>query len=252
MTEASENTQFLNDCFEKLGLPLNERQQAQFLHYAALLAEWNEKINLTAITDYKEVAVKHFADSCAPAAEKSLADKLKTARLADIGTGAGFPGVPLKILFPEMELTLMDSLAKRIRFLEMLCGELGLEGVRCVHGRAEDLAKQPEYREQFDAVTARAVAQMNVLAEYTLPFVRKGGCLLAYKGADTEEELAQARAAVRLLGGGAVKTRHFTLPEGGYGRSLIIIEKIAATPARYPRKAGTAAKAPLGAAKGGL
>ena len=252
MTDLSKKNEYLTSVFEALGLPLSERQQAQFLRYAELLAEWNEKINLTAITDYQEVVVKHFADSCAPAAERDLTEKLKTARLADIGTGAGFPGVPLKILYPEMELTLMDSLAKRIRFLETLCAELGLEGVRCVHGRAEDLAKNPEFREQFDLVTARAVAQMNVLAEYTLPFVRTGGCLLAYKGADTEEELAQAKAAIRLLGGGKTKVHSFTLPEGGYGRSLIIVEKTAATPARYPRKAGTATKAPLGAAKGGL
>ena len=242
--EAKQN-EYLHARFENLGVCLDERQEKQFLDYARLLAEWNEKINLTAITDFEGIVLKHFVDSCAPVMFPELKSFLPASSLIDVGTGAGFPGIPLKILFPELKLTLADSLAKRIRFLEVLCAELGLKDVECVHGRAEDLAKSPRFREAFSAATARAVAPLNVLAEYTLPFVKKEGLLIAYKSADIGEEAKDAEGALGILGGDKPKILRFTLPESELGRSLVLVKKKKATPAKYPRKAGTAAKDPL-------
>ena len=243
-SQSMEKEAFLAARFEALGVVLNDRQIGQFIRYAQLLAEWNEKINLTAITAFEDVAVKHFADSCAPVMFPDLAKKLENAAVADIGSGAGFPGIPLKILFPSMKLTMMDSLAKRIRFLELVCGELGLEAA-CVHGRAEDLAKEMRFREAFDVAAARAVAPMRILSEYCLPFVREDGLFLAYKTAQPEDELAQAERALKVLGGGEVQVLRFVLPETDYGRSLILVSKQGKTPGKYPRKAGTAARNPL-------
>ncbi|MBO4871991.1 MAG: 16S rRNA (guanine(527)-N(7))-methyltransferase RsmG [Lachnospiraceae bacterium] len=234
--------EYLEKAFAGLGIRLDSGQILAFERYTELLLSWNEKINLTAITDPQDIVIKHFADSCGPLGKEILGTE---GRLADIGTGAGFPGIPLKILCPDLEIVLMDSLKKRIGFLETVIDELSLKGIRAVHGRAEDLARTKEFREQFDLVTARAVAQLPVLAEYCLPFVKVGGSFLAYKSAGAQRETEQAAAAIRLLGGGKPEIREYLLPDSDYRRSLIRIEKRRETPKTFPRKAGTASKKPL-------
>ena len=235
---------------KKLNIDLSKEQIDAFLKYYELLIEWNEKINLTAITEYEEVCLKHFVDSMSivnafssfKEAEKFFSGKT----LIDVGTGAGFPGVCLKILFPQIKITLMDSLDKRIRFLGAVTEELGLSGVTLVHGRAEELGRKPGFREQFSVVVSRAVASLPVLLEYALPFTAPGGLFLAYKGADSDEEVRKARRAAVLLGGSAAKSEVFVLPESDYGRSLIAYRKIRSTPPRYPRGGGAIRKKPLG------
>lgn len=234
---------YLEEPFEKLGICLSDEQSSAFLRYADMLLIWNEKMNLTAITDPQEIIIKHFADSCAVIG-KELENSPK--KLADVGSGAGFPGIPLKIVCPDLEIVLMDSLQKRVGFLSAVIQELSLKKIRAVHGRAEDLAKDKEFREQFDLVTARAVASLPVLAEYCLPFVKIGGEFLAYKATGAKEEADQAAGAVRLLGGGKATIREYSLPGTDYQRSLIRIKKDRQTPKAYPRKAGTAGKKPLG------
>ena len=225
-----------------LGLSLTNRQREQFACYNELLLEWNGRMNLTALTAPRDVALKHMADSLA-AYDAAWFEGASTA--ADIGAGAGFPGLPLKIYRPELSLTLIDALAKRVRFLEAVVEALGLSGVTCVHARAEEAARQTAYRERFDLVFARAVAPLPVLAEYTLPFVRKGGRLLALKGAKYQEEAALAARALTILGGSLQMTRPVQLPGLSDKRAIVVIQKDRPTPAAYPRKAGVPEKKPL-------
>ena len=224
------------------GTPLDVAQTDQLAAYDSLLLEWNQKMNLTAITDPREVAVKHIVDSLSAFDPSLFKDGI---RAIDVGTGAGFPGLVLKIYFPSMELVLLDSLQKRVKFLEAVVSELGLSGVTCVHGRAEEAARQKNYRERFDVAFSRAVARLSVLAEYTLPFVRVGGSLLALKGARYAEEMAEAETAAKILGGSAPTSKTLKLPGLDDGRAIVRIDKIKPTPKAYPRKSGTPEKKPL-------
>ncbi len=232
--------------FQEAGLVLSEKQAGQFAAYAELLVQWNEKMNLTSITDFDEILEKHFLDSLAAAIRPVLPPDVWKGNLVDVGTGAGFPGIPLKIYYPDLKVTLLDSLNKRVGFLDQVIRELGLKKITAVHGRAEDLAKDPRYREQFGLCVSRAVAALPVLAEYCLPFVRRGGFLVAYKSGQVEEELTQGGKAVKVLGGSLQKTEKFVLPGTDISRSLVLIRKVENTPKKYPRKAGTPAKQPLG------
>ncbi|MBQ2066624.1 MAG: 16S rRNA (guanine(527)-N(7))-methyltransferase RsmG, partial [Clostridiales bacterium] len=228
-------------------VPLSAEDIRSFQIYASMLREKNKVMNLTAVDDEQGIAMKHFIDSLTlcpyiRAEEEKAAGK--TIRLADVGTGAGFPGLPLKISMPELDVTLMDSLAKRLNFLGEVTERLGLEKVSLVHTRAEDGGRDKRYRERYDVVTARAVARLPVLAEYCLPFVKVGGVFLAMKG-HAEEEVADAAKAIATLGGTIEKTDTFTLPGTDMERTIVVIRKVRPTPPRYPRKAGTPAKEPL-------
>lgn len=228
-----------------IGVTLNDRQIEQFEQYFAILTEWNQVMNLTAITEEKEVVTKHFTDSLA-LVKAMPKEELEAGRtLIDVGTGAGFPGIPLKIAFPNLKVTLLDSLNKRVKFLNTVCEELGLEGVEAVHGRAEDFGQNPKYREQYDLCVSRAVANMASLSEYCVPFVKVGGYFIPYKSGDVEEELKKAEKAIKLLGGTLCGVSKFSLPGGDGERSLIKIRKEKTTGKRYPRKAGLPAKEPL-------
>ncbi|WP_367006138.1 16S rRNA (guanine(527)-N(7))-methyltransferase RsmG [Streptococcus sp. ZY19097] len=224
------------------GFTLNDLQKKQFERYFELLIEWNKKINLTAITEKEEVYLKHFYDSLAPVLQGHI--KNEPVRLLDIGAGAGFPSLPMKILCPELEVTIIDSLNKRINFLTLLAGELGLDRVHFYHGRAEDFGQDKTFRATFDIVTARAVARMQVLSELTIPFLTIGGRLIALKAAAADEELADAKNALALLFAKVVLTYNYQLPNGD-GRNLTIVEKKKETPNKYPRKAGLPNKKPL-------
>ena len=225
------------------GLVLNDQQIAQFERYFQLLVEWNEKMNLTAITQREEVYLKHFYD-CLMALWNMPLDNYAL-QLCDVGAGAGFPSIPLKIAHPELQVTIVDSLQKRLTFINHLAQELGLEGVSCVHGRAEDVGQNPAYRGQFDLVTARAVASLNVLAEYCLPLVKIGGQFLALKAQKSDQELEEAGAAIRVLGAKLIKVTEDQLPVESADRRYILIQKTKETPNKYPRKAGKPAKNPI-------
>ena len=227
---------------EACGIFLTERQQEQFQQYYKLLVEWNERMNLTAITEPGEVAVKHMVDSLMGWEEGKLAED---ASIIDVGTGAGFPGIPLKIFRPSLKLFLLDSLQKRVNFLQALVDALGLEDVECVHGRAEEAARDSHLREHFDIAVSRAVARLPVLAEYCLPFVRVGGVFLAWKGMQYREEAEEAEKAVKLLGGSQIGITEVHLPGLEDVRAVLSIPKTKPTPKTYPRKAGTPAKKPL-------
>lgn len=224
------------------GLELNDRQKKQFHRYFQLLVEWNEKINLTAITAEDEVYLKHFYDSLAPILQGYILNE--PISLLDIGAGAGFPSLPMKILFPQLEVTIIDSLNKRIQFLHLLAEDLGLKGVHFYHGRAEDFAQDKQFRAQFDLVTARAVARMQVLSELTIPFLKVGGRLIALKASSAEDELNQAKNALNLLFAKVLENVDYQLPNGD-PRTLTIVEKKKETPNKYPRKAGVPNKRPL-------
>lgn len=227
---------------EELGIRLTDVQKKQFDRYYELLIEWNRVMNLTGITEYDEVNLKHFTDSLTIVRIKDM-DQIST--LIDVGTGAGFPGIPIKIAFPHIKLTLLDSLNKRIKFLDHTAEELGLENVITLHGRAEDYAKRSEYRERYDMCASRAVANLSTLSEYCIPFIKKGGCFVSYKSADSDEEIRMSERAVDMLGGNLKKIDKFCLPGSDMGRSLVLIEKVKSTPGKYPRKAGTPSKEPL-------
>lgn len=225
-----------------LGVELSERQVEQFNRYYELLIEWNEKINLTAITEKSEVWKKHFEDSLGII--KAI-DVNNIDSVIDIGTGAGFPGIPIKILFPHIKLTLLDSLNKRINFLNLVIDELGLDNVKTVHGRAEDYGKDVNFREQYDVCVSRAVANLATLSELCIPFVKVNGKFISYKSEKADEELETARKAIKILGGGNVDLVDVVLPDTDLCRKLIAVDKFCNTNKKYPRKAGTPGKEPL-------
>lgn len=236
---------FQNDlihAMEAMGFILEERQVQQFCRFEEMLLETNKVMNLTAITEPGEVAVKHMADSLSCYDEKYFPEG---ASLLDLGTGAGFPGVPLAIFRPDLTVTFFDSLQKRLNFLRDVCLETGLGQVAFLHGRAEEMAHQEAYRERFDLVTSRAVARLSILCEWALPYVRKDGLFIALKGAQYEEELKEASNALRILGGTLEEVRPVTLPGFSDKRAVLYIRKSGASPARYPRKPKMAAKHPL-------
>lgn len=234
-----------------LGIPLAESQLLQFELYYRLLVEWNEKFNLTAITDYPEVQVKHFLDSLAGwpviAGEWGIGGTTpaKPLHLADVGTGAGFPGLPLKIAVPRIKLTLIDGTGKKVTFLKQVVDTLGLTNTTVVQGRAEELGQQPSYRGQFDLVAARAVAPLNTLAEYLLPLVRREGMAVIYKGAAAPQEFIEARRAIELLGGETVRMAPVQVPMLDERRFVLLIRKVKPTPGLYPRGQGLARKKPI-------
>lgn len=224
------------------GIELNEMQLNQFQQYYEMLVEKNKVMNLTAITQKEDVIDKHFADSLALT---RTGVELKDQKILDLGTGAGFPGIPLKIAFPDLKITLLDSLNKRVGFLNDVIEVLGLRDIYAIHGRAEDFAKQKEYREQFDYVVSRAVANLAVLSEYCIPYVREGGYFLPYKSGNVSEELSQSKKAIQTFGGYLEDVFVFEIPNTDLSRSILKIQKRKATPKRFPRKAGIPAKEPL-------
>lgn len=227
---------------EKMNIRLTGDQKRQFDLYYELLIEWNRVMNLTGITDYDEVNLKHFTDSLTIS---RIIDTEQINTLIDVGTGAGFPGIPIKIAFPHIKVYLLDSLNKRIKFLNEVIKKLGLKNIYAFHGRAEDFAKDRQYREKFDVCVSRAVANLSTLSEYCIPFVKTGGYFVSYKGGDSDEEVVRSENAITLLGGEIENTDRFFLPDTDMGRTLIKIRKRKSTPNRYPRKAGIPSKEPL-------
>lgn len=236
----------MNDKFLKqlklLNIDLDNEKQEKFYQYYKLLVEWNKVMNLTAITDYDEVYEKHFIDSLAVS---KVIDICKLGCIIDIGTGAGFPGIPLKIAFPHLELVLLDSLQKRVHFLNEVVSELSLKNVVTLHGRAEDYARKSEYREVFDLCVSRAVANLAVLSEYCVPYVSVGGYFISYKGGNADEEIRQAETSIRVLGGKVDEVVKFKLPQSEIDRSFVKIYKENSTKNKYPRKAGIPGKNPI-------
>ena len=232
----------LEEGCKELGITLDENQKKQFTDFYEYLVEKNKVMNLTGITEFQEVLVKHFLDSLACV---KAVDMSRIKRIMDIGTGAGFPGVPLKIAFPHLEACLLDSLKKRVNFLEETFQMLKLENITAIHGRAEEYAKNKQYRETYDLCVSRAVSNLATLSEYCLPYVKTGGYFISYKSGTVQEEVEQAQKAVKILGGKIQDVVYFQLPDSEIQRSLVVIEKIKATPGRYPRKAGTPQKEPL-------
>ncbi len=233
-------TELLKEGSKKYGLNLNDKQVGAFFSYMKVLLEWNKKINLTAIEDEREVIIKHFIDSLSilPYIEN------KESTMIDIGTGGGFPGIPIKIAFENVHVTLLDSLDKRIKFLNEVINVLELKNINAVHGRAEDYGMKGEYREKYDIATARAVANLPVLLEYCLPFVKTGGIFIAMKGSSTEE-LESSGKALSILGGKIEKVETLELPFSDAKRNIVIVRKLRQTPTKYPRKAGKPSKEPL-------
>ncbi|MGL4737577.1 MAG: 16S rRNA (guanine(527)-N(7))-methyltransferase RsmG [Cellulosilyticaceae bacterium] len=233
----------LIDGANELGITLTETQVEQFMKYKALLLEWNEKMNLTAITEDFEVITKHFLDCLTVV---NALDMHTIKNMIDIGTGAGFPGMVIKIAFPHIQVSLVDALKKRLTFLETVINELGLTKIEVVHSRAEDLGKKADYREGFDICASRAVANLAVLGEYTLPFVKKGGYLIALKGQKLDEELEVGKKAIAILGGELEAIVDATVPHTDLNHKIAKIKKVKETPKKYPRKSGEPTKAPLG------
>ncbi|EFM10975.1 methyltransferase GidB [Paenibacillus curdlanolyticus YK9] len=233
---------WFNGALAEKGITLTAEQLDQFEAYFRILVEWNEKMNLTGITEREAVYEKHFYDSVALS---FYVDMKNVRHIADIGSGAGFPSLPIKICFPHLKITIVDSLNKRISFLQHVVNELGLSDVSCVHGRAEDIARLPEHRDHYDLVTARAVAKLNVLNEFCLPFVRKGGTFAAMKGGDPTDEIREASTSLRELKGKTAGTEAMQLPFEQSERHIVLITKTDSTPRKYPRKAGTPLKQPI-------
>lgn len=226
-----ENKQMLKDLSKKLNIDLTNEQVEQFERYQNLLLEWNEKINLTAITEENDIIIKHFVDSMTVSKYFKENDKV-----IDVGTGAGFPGVPLKIVDKTLKITLLDSLNKRINYLNDVIEKLRFDNVETIHGRAEELSRNSKYREQYDVATARAVANLKTLSEYCLPFVKVGGYFVCMKGSDIEEELSNAKSHIEVLGGKIEEIENFVLPDTDMRRNIIVIKKIKNTDKKYPRK----------------
>ncbi len=227
---------------QEMGIVLDGEQRQQFVDFYEYLVEKNKVMNLTGITEFQEVLVKHFLDSLACV---KAVDIKKVKRMMDVVTGAGFPGVPLKIAFPHLEACLLDSLKKRVNFLEETFDLLKLTDITAVHGRAEEYAKNKAYRESFDLCVSRAVSNLATLSEYCLPYVKVGGSFISYKSGTVQEEAEQAEKAVKILGGKIRDVVYFSLPDSEIQRSLVVIEKVKSTPGKYPRKAGTPLKEPL-------
>lgn len=224
------------------GIELNKEQLYQFIKYYELLVEWNSFMNLTAITEFEDVCTKHFIDSISLC---KAVDCTKEYHVIDIGTGAGFPGIPLKIVFPNLRITLLDSLGKRVNFLNTVITELGLQEIEAIHGRAEDFAKTGVLRETFDICVSRAVANLSILSEYCLPYVKVGGYFISYKSEKVTEEIQMAQNAIQILGGEISDKKVFLLPNSDIYRNLLMIKKVQNTPKKYPRKAGLPSKEPL-------
>lgn len=238
----------LSTILEKLNIPSNDTAEARLDKYYHMVVEKNKVMNLTAITEEHEFLIKHFADSLSVySAVPLFKEKLSSGKctLIDVGTGAGFPGIPLKIMFPEIKVTLLDSLQKRVNFLNEVIAELGLEGITAIHNRAEDGARDPKLRDGFDLVVSRAVASLPVLSEYCLPYVKPGGLLIAYKSGDIKDELSGAAHALNVLGGKLCDSPIFMLPDSDISRSFVVVKKSKPTPKAYPRKAGAIKKEPL-------
>lgn len=234
---------FIED-LKELGLTISEKQKEQFIMYYELLTEWNSFMNLTAITEFDEVMKKHFVDSVSLV--RALPDiNEKAYTLIDVGTGAGFPGIPLKIMFPQLQVVLLDSLNKRVSFLNEVIQKLKLTDIEALHGRAEDFAKKKEYREYFDICVSRAVANLATLSEYCLPFVKIGGMFVSYKSEKITEEFENAKEAIKILGGIYEKQVEFILPSSDIYRNLFMIKKCKNTPGKFPRKAGLPSKEPI-------
>lgn len=229
----------MKELFEKYGIPLNDEKQEKLREFSLLLREYNEKFNLTSITDEKEIEIKHFLDSCL------FVDKFSTgAKIIEIGSGGGFPSVPNKILRDDLSFTLLEATEKKCEYLLAIKEKLNLKNVEIINGRAEEFGKDKKYREKYDYAIARAVARMNALCEYCMPFVKKGGSFVAFKG-QAEEELKEAENAIKILGGRIKKVYEYELPEGNGTRNVIEIEKISSTPLLYPRPNGKIKKSPL-------
>lgn len=224
------------------GIELDDIKLEQFHKYYELLIEWNKNINLTAITEYGDVLTKHFLDSLAIV--KAI-DCKRTYSLIDVGTGAGFPGIPIKIVFPNIKVTLLDSLKKRVNFLDEVIKNLSLTDIEAIHGRAEDFAKEDKLREQYDISVSRAVANLSTLSELCLPYVNVNGKFIAYKSEKADIELIEAQNAIQILGGGNIEKIPFLLPGTEFERNIIVIDKIINTPSKYPRKSGKPEKSPL-------
>lgn len=222
------------------GYTLTEQQFDSFIRYYELLVSWNEKMNLTAITEFSDVLSKHFLDSLSVI---KIIDLNNVSSLIDIGTGAGFPGIPIKIMYPDLQVTLLDSLQKRIGFLNTVIDDLKLDNITAIHGRAEDFAKPDKLRESFDVCVSRAVSNLSSLTELCMPFVKIGGCFIPYKSEKANDELSNASNAIKILGGECENTISFSIDNNE--RTLLLLRKVSATPKKYPRKAGTPVKDPL-------
>ena len=230
----------LKEKMNRININLEEKQLQNFRKYKELLLEWNEKINLTSITDEDEIILKHFVDS---AIIKKFVEENE--KIADIGTGAGFPGIPLKIINESQEICLIDSLNKRIKFLDEIIASLELKNISAIHSRAEEIGHNKAYRAQFDVVTSRAVAKLNVLLEYMMPLVKVGGRCVCLKGPNIKEELDEAKKCIEILGGELEEVEEITLPESDIKRTIVIVKCVKQTPNKYPRKPGTPASSPL-------
>lgn len=239
----SYNTEQFEKKLEAIGIFPDNRQIGQFLQYYELLLEWNSFMNLTAITAFDEVVDRHFTDSLLLV--KAFETGMPQVHMIDVGTGAGFPGIPLKIMFPELKITLLDSLAKRVRFLNEVIDRLALTNIRAIHGRAEDYAKPGLLREKFDLCVSRAVANLSTLSEYCLPFVKTNGSFISYKSEKLDQEIKTAEKAIALLGGKIESRIEYTIPYTNIYRNLLVVQKIKPTPEKYPRKAGLPSREPL-------
>lgn len=233
---------FLNEYIQKIGIELSQDKIDKLIKYYELLVEKNKVMNLTAIIEYKDVVIKHFADSISIIKAVNMSE---VTNIIDIGTGAGFPGMVLKIVFPDVKITLLDSLNKRVNFLNEVITELQLKDINAIHGRAEDYAHNDTYREKYDLCVSRAVANLSTLSEYCIPYVKVGGKFVSYKAGECEEEINNAKKAVNMLGGKIEDTVDFILPETDISRTFVIIDKLRNTSVKYPRKSGLPSKEPL-------